>query len=66
MNKDEFFRDKDREARIGVKKARGYFQDNPLQVVAPGETIQNILLGMKFRVSNVNFVTNTVTFTLVE
>ncbi len=54
------------EARILVEMARCYFQDNPLQIITPVETTKNILLGMKFQVTNINFVTNTVLFTLVE
>ena len=66
MDKAEFQK-KDEEARIMVEMARGYFQDNPLQIIGtPDETIKNILLGMKFQVSNINYVTNTVMFTLVE
>lgn len=59
----------DEKARIGVEKARLYFQDNPLQVMPFDETdeiVENILLGMEFRVTNINFVTNTVTFKLVK
>ncbi len=66
MEKDEFIRDKEREARIGVKKARGFFQVNPLKIITPDETTENILLGMKFQVTNINFMSNAVTFTLVE
>jgi len=65
MNEAEFQK-KDKEARIGVKMARGYFKDNPFQVVVPDETIKNILLGMKFQPTNIDYATNTVTFTLVE
>lgn len=69
MNETEFqnwLQKRDKEAQIKVEMARGYFQDNPLQVATPDETTKNILLGMKFQVTNIKFVTNTVTFTLVE
>ena len=60
------FQEKDEEARIRVEMARGYFRDNSIQVAVTDETAQNILLGMKFQPTNINYVTNTVTFKLVE
>ena len=61
--------EKNRKAVILVEKARGYFRANLLQVLPldeTDETIENILPGMKFQVENINFMTNTVTFKLVE
>ena len=61
------FQKRDEEARIRVEEARQYFLNNPLQDITDDDKIiKNILPGMKFQVSNINYVTNTVTFTLVE
>ena len=51
---------------LEVAKRRLFFQDNPLQIVTPDETLDRLLLGMKFQVTDLNYVTNTVTFKLVE
>jgi len=60
------FKEKDKEARKMVEEHRLYFRDNPLQIITPKETTDNILHRMKFQPTHINYVTNTVTFTLVE
>ena len=66
MNKKEFDTITEKATKL-VNEARQYFLNNPLQdVTEDDKIIKNILLGMKFQVSNINYVTKTVTFTLVE
>ena len=60
------FQRRDAKAHELVEKARLFFRENPLQIVTPDETLDGLLLGMKFQVTNLNYVTNTVTFKLVE
>jgi hypothetical protein len=49
-----------------VRKAHKSLREQPLQAIFPEGIRPDILFGMKFRVTNINFVTNTVIFTLVE
>ena len=63
---DTTFERRDKIARQLVEKARTRLLNEPLEAIFPFGVRQEILLGMKFQVSNLDYINNIVTFTLVE
>ena len=60
------FRGRDKRAREIVAKAHASLRDNPLVANFILEIRKDILLGMKFQVTNINYKDQQITFTLVE
>jgi len=56
----------DEKARILVEKARAQLRDNPLTVEFQKGIPEEVLLGMGFKVTNLDYGLNVVTFTLIE
>ena len=60
------FQARDKEAREKVEAARASLRDNPLITNFILEIRKDILIGMKFQVTNINYKDHQITFTLVE
>ena len=60
------FEEIDQKAREGVEKAHASLRGHPILASFPEGIRKDVLLGMQFTVTNINFVTNIVTLSLVE
>jgi len=60
-------KEKEKLAILEVNRRRKYFRDDPLQAEFPkGGIPEELLLGMRFQVSDIDFVLNVITFTLID
>ena len=59
-------KERERKAIEVVEKARADLRDNPLEAIFPFGIPQNVLVGMSFTVTSLDYVNNIITFSIVS